>query len=139
MKNHSIAKKAITFIGLIIIAMAISASTIVGLGNELIRINPSNNRIEASSNQGRTWTPRYSGSYFGTFTSLLALNGNLLATTTKGVAASNNAGRSWSFRCTSSSYGEFQSLSAANGELLAVTSKGLYASKDSGRTWVKRR
>ena len=40
---------------------------LITYGNELIRINPANNRIEYSTNRGISWISRYSGSSCGTF------------------------------------------------------------------------
>ena len=58
---------------------------LVPYGNELIRINPANNKIEYSTNRGASWNYRYSGSYCGTFRDLIPYGGNLLALTDKGV------------------------------------------------------
>lgn len=44
---------------------------LITYGNELIRINPANNRIEYSSNRGISWMSRYSGSSCGTFRDLI--------------------------------------------------------------------
>lgn len=88
-------KKLFLITCILFLAMATTASTLVSLGNELIRINPENNRIEASTNQGRSWMTRYSGSFYGEFQSLTSGNGEILATTTKGLYASRNGGRSW--------------------------------------------
>lgn len=118
--------------------MTASSSTLISLGKELVRINPSNNHIEASTTQGRTWMVRYSGSYCGTFASLVVHDGELLAATSKGVAASTNEGRTWTLRYTGTICGEFQQLTSTGSELLATTSRGLYASKNNGRTWMKR-
>lgn len=131
-------KKLFLITCILFLAMATTASTLVSLGNELIRINPENNRIEASTNQGRSWMTRYSGSYYGTFKCLLVHDNELIAATSKGVAVSTNGGRSWMTRYSGSFYGEFQSLTSGNGEILATTTKGLYASRDGGRSWIKR-
>lgn len=58
---------------------------LVPYGNELIRINPANNRIEYSTNRGASWISRYSGSNCGTFRDLIPYGGKLLALTDKGV------------------------------------------------------
>lgn len=69
------------------------------LEKEMIRINPKNAaRLEVSTNQGRSWTTRYSGTSCGDFQDL-ANNGNeILATTSIGLFVSRNQGRSWSKR-----------------------------------------
>lgn len=38
---------------------------------ELLRINPSNNAIEVSTNEGRSWSPRCTNASYGTFRDLL--------------------------------------------------------------------
>ena len=43
---------------------------LISYGRELIRIG-SSNKIEFSTNDGRTWNPRYTGSSAGTFHDLL--------------------------------------------------------------------
>ena len=49
-------------------------------GKELIRINPSNkHKIEYSSNDGRSWTSRYSGSGCGDFNDLTDNGQEILA------------------------------------------------------------
>ncbi len=111
---------------------------LITVGNELIRINPSNNRIECSTNQGRTWNARYTGSYCGEFTDLLLYGTEIIAATDKGVYCSTNGGRTWNARYTGSYCGTFLSLADGGKELLAQTSKGLYYSTNSGRTWNRR-
>lgn len=44
---------------------------LITYGNELIRINPANNRIEYSTNRGVSWISRYSGKSYGTFRDLV--------------------------------------------------------------------
>jgi hypothetical protein len=54
-------------------------------GKELIRISPKNkNRIECSTNDGRTWRTRYSGTVCGDFLDLTDNDKEVLATTSKG-------------------------------------------------------
>ena len=111
----------------------------ITLGSELIRINPAKNAIEYSSNNGRSWILRYSGSSSGTFMDLLPYGNEILAVTDKGIYYSTNGGRSWVLRYSGSSCGEFQTLVDGGKEVLAETSRGLYYSTNSGRSWIKRR
>lgn len=65
-------------------------------GKELIRINPSNKqKIEYSTNDGRSWISRYSGSSYGDFHDLADNGKEILAQTSKGLYYSTNEGRSW--------------------------------------------
>lgn len=107
-------------------------------GSEMLRINEEKGRIEYSTNDGRTWSSRYTGSSAGEFFDLCPYGDELLAVTSKGIYYSTNAGRTWSARYTGSSAGEIESLKDNGSELLATTSKGLYYSKNEGRTWSKR-
>lgn len=78
---------------------------------ELIRINPSNNTIEVSTNEGRSWSPRCTNASYGTFRDLLPVGREILASTSRGLFVSTNAARSFSPRCTNtSSYGDFINL-----------------------------
>ncbi|MBR0299831.1 MAG: hypothetical protein IJQ93_05900 [Bacteroidales bacterium] len=52
---------------------------LITYGDELIRINPANNRIEYSTNRGISWITRYSGSSWVTFRDLVPYNGKMLA------------------------------------------------------------
>jgi len=110
---------------------------LVSYGRELIRIG-SGNKIEYSTNDGRSWNSRYSGSSYGTFKDLLPYGRELLAVTNRGICFSTNEGRSWNFRYTGSSYGEFLTIVDNGRELLANTTKGLYFSTNDGRSWNKR-
>ena len=112
--------------------------TTINYGSEFIRINTDKKRIEYSTNDGRSWISRYTGSSAGEFIDLLAYGNEILAVTSKGVYYSTNEGRSWISRYTSSSAGEFYSLQNKGKELLATTSKGVYYSTNSGRSWIKR-
>lgn len=107
---------------------------------ELLRINPSKNTIEVSTNEGRSWVPRCSNSSsYGTFLDLLVFDREILAATSRGVYVSTNAARSFSPRCTNtSSYGDFINIQADGSTLFANTSKGLYYSRDGGRGWIRR-
>ena len=65
----------------------------------MIRINPKNAaRLEVSTNQGRSWTTRYSGTSCGDFNDLADNGKEILATTSNGLFVSRNQGRSWSKR-----------------------------------------
>lgn len=65
-------------------------------GKELIRINPSNKqKIEYSTNDGRSWYSRYTGSSCGDFNDLTDNGKEILASTSKGLYYSTNEGRSW--------------------------------------------
>lgn len=105
---------------------------------ELIRINPSNNTIEVSTNEGRSWSPRCTNTSYGTFRDLLPVGREILAATSRGLYVSTNSGRSFSPRCVNSSYGEFINLQDEGNTLLANTTKGLYYSTNGGRSWVRR-
>lgn len=111
----------------------------VQVANEIVRINPQKaNQIDYSTNGGRTWMSRYSGSSCGEFIDLVHYNNELIAITTKGIYYSTNSGRTWMSRYTGTSCGKFLSLMNNGKELLAQTDKGLYYSTNSGRTWIKR-
>ena len=105
---------------------------------ELLRINPSNNTIEVSTNEGRSWSPRCTNTSYGTFRDLLLVGREILAATSRGLYVSTNSARSFSPRCTNTSYGEFINLQEEGNTLLANTTKGLYYSTNGGRGWVRR-
>lgn len=68
-------------------------------GNEFIRISQKQgNKIEFSTNDGRTWNSRYSGSSYGDFIDLTDNGKEILAQTTKGLYYSTNEGRTWNKR-----------------------------------------
>jgi hypothetical protein len=70
---------------------------LINLGSELLRICPtSSNKIEASTNGGKTWSTRYSGTINGAFYDLTCFENEVIAVTSKGVYGSTNGGRSWS-------------------------------------------
>lgn len=75
-------------------------SQMINLGKELIRINPKDaQKIEYSTNDGRSWNNRYSGSSsVGGFEDLTDNGKEILATTSKGLFYSTNDGRSWNKR-----------------------------------------
>lgn len=113
---------------------------LVPYGNELIRINPANNKIECSTNRGVNWNYRYSRSYCGTFRDLIPYGGNLLALTDKGVYYSNNKGASWIAKYTGPYAKTFAALQDSGRELLATTIDGhLYCSTNEGASWIRRK
>ena len=113
---------------------------LITYGNELIRINPANNRIEYSTNRSISWMSRYSGSSCGTFRDLLPYNGKIVAITDKGVYYSSNKGISWMSRNTSTQAKTFIAIQDAGRELLAQTNDGhLYYSTNEGISWMRRR
>lgn len=75
-------------------------STMINRDDEIIRICPTNTaKIEYSSNGGRSWLLRYTGSGNTSVFSKLMENGNeILGTTSKGLFYSTNKGCSWIFR-----------------------------------------
>lgn len=74
-------------------------SQMINRGQEIIRISPkSASRIEYSTNGGRTWSMRYSGSSAGDFQDLTDNGEEILAQTSKGLYYSKNEGRTWSKR-----------------------------------------
>lgn len=71
-------------------------SQMINRGKELIRISPKDpNKLEFSTNDGRSWMTRYSGSSSGRFEDLTDNGKEILATTSKGLYFSTNDGRSW--------------------------------------------
>ncbi len=69
---------------------------ILNVGKGIIRISPkSANRIEFSTNDGRNWVTRHSGSNCGDFIDLVDNGKEILGTTTKGLYFSTNEGRNW--------------------------------------------
>lgn len=106
---------------------------------ELLRINPSKNAIEVSTNEGHSWSPRCTNASYGTLRDLLLDGREILAATSRGIYVFTNSVRSFSPRCTNtSSYGDFLNLQEEGNTLLANTSKGLYYSTNGGRGWVRR-
>lgn len=118
--------------------MAYNMAQLINYGREMLRINTQKNVIEYSTNDGRSWISRYTGSSAGIFYDLFQFGKELLACTSKGIYYSTNEGRSWISRYTGSSAGTFQQLSSDGRNLLATTSKGLYYSTNDGRSWIKR-
>jgi hypothetical protein len=69
----------------------------INRGKELIRISPNNNaKLEYSTNDGRSWIMRFSGSSnCGDFEDLTDNGKEILGSTSKGLFYSPNDGRSW--------------------------------------------
>lgn len=69
----------------------------INRGKEMLRISPKDSKkIEYSTNQGRTWIVRYSGSSnTGAFSDLMDASKEILGTTDKGLYYSTNDGRTW--------------------------------------------
>jgi len=71
----------------------------VNRGKELIRISPKQpNRIEYSTNDGRSWSTRSSTNSYGDFIDLTDNGKELVAQTSKGFYFSKNEGRTWNRR-----------------------------------------
>ena len=131
----------VLFLGLFLSGQTIQAQNtrMVQTSNEIVRINPQKaNQIDYSTNGGRTWISRYTGTSCGEFIDMVIYNDELIAITSKGVYYSTSSGRTWINRYSGTSCGKFLSLMNYGKELLAQTDKGLYYSTNSGRTWIKR-
>ena len=131
----------VLFLGLFLSGQTIQAQNtrMVQTSNEIVRINPQKaNQIDYSTNGGRTWITRYSGTSSGEFIDMVIYNNELIAITSKGVYYSTSSGRTWISRYSGTSCGKFLSLMDNGKELLAQTEKGLYYSTNSGRTWMRR-
>ncbi len=107
-------------------------------GRELLRINTQKNHIQYSTDSGRNWMTRYTGTYPGTFVDLFNFGNEIIACTSKGLFVSKDEGRNWQTRYTGSYCGTFQQLASDGKNILATTSKGLFISRDGGRNWNKR-
>lgn len=74
-------------------------SQMIKRGNEILRICPSNKqKIEYSTNDGRSWNLRCSGGSQGDFVDLTDNGKEVLAMTSKGLYYSTNDCRSWNKR-----------------------------------------
>ena len=107
-------------------------------GRELIRINTQKNYIEYSTNDGRSWHTRYTGTHAGNFIDLLDYGSEIIACTSKGIFNSTNGGGNWHSRYTGNLAGSFIQLAFDGQYLLATTSKGLYYSTNKGLSWHRR-
>lgn len=69
----------------------------INRGKEMLRISPKDSKkIEYSTNQGRTWIVRYSGSSnTGAFSDLMDAGKEILGTINKWLYYSANDGRTW--------------------------------------------
>lgn len=74
-----------------------SMAQIVFKQGELLRISPQNRReLEVSTNKGRSWHTRFAGgSICGDFLSLVWVEEELMAQTSRGLYYSKDQGRSW--------------------------------------------
>ena len=109
-------------------------------GNELIRINLSNNKIEYSTNRGSSWITRYSGSNCGQFRDLLDYGNEIIACTDKGLYYSTNTGSSWICRSSGSIAKTLVAIQDGGRELLGSSNDGhLYYSTNKGSSWIRRR
>ena len=71
-------------------------SQMIYRGKELIRISPKTaTKLEYSTNDGRTWLQRFSGSSCGDIHDLTDNGREILAQTSKGLYYSTNEGRTW--------------------------------------------
>ena len=114
--------------------------SLINFGNELIRINFSNNRIEYSTNRGASWITRYSGSYSGAFRDLLPYGDEILACTDKGLYYSRNKGASWICRSSSTYAKTLICIQDGGREVLGSSDDGhLYYSTNKGASWIRRR
>ena len=113
---------------------------LITFGTELIRVNPATSRIEYSTNSGRTWNSRYSGTGCGAFRDLTVSGDKLIALTDRGIYASSNRGFTWASRNTGNVVKDFVAIQSSGRELLAQTSSGhLFYSTNDGLTWNRRR
>ena len=74
-------------------------SQMINRGKELIRISPkSASKLEYSTNDGRSWNTRCSGSAYGDFQDLTDNGREILTQTFKRLCCTTNEGRSWNRR-----------------------------------------
>ncbi len=108
---------------------------IINHNGELFRIHETENRIEYSANDGRTWTTRYIGHTIGKFIQLVHFSDRLIVCTSKGLFQSTNRGRGWTPLYTGKIIGVIKSIQENGKQLLATTTKGLFYSSDGGHVW----
>lgn len=71
-------------------------SRMIDRGRELIRISPKDpNKLEYSTNGGRTWATRFVGQLVGKIVDIFDKDGKIHISTDKGEFSSNNGGRNW--------------------------------------------
>lgn len=110
----------------------------ISYGNELIRFNPSNGRIEYSTSRGVVWSMRNSGSTIGHVRAIIVYGNELLLCSDKGVFYSTSKGVVWSLR--TATHKDFIDLQDCGRELLATTADGhIYYSTSKGVVWSRRR
>jgi|GEM_PF-5269872 len=68
------------------------------LGCLLVRINKTENIVEVSLTNGKTWSSRFTSQNCGIFIDLLYYKGNVFACTSKGLYISTNDGKTFSPR-----------------------------------------
>ena len=107
-------------------------------GRELIRINTQKNYIEYSTNDGRSWHTRYTGTHAGNFIDLIDYGSEIIACTSRGIFASTNGGSNRSSRYSGNLAGSFIQLVADGRDILATTTKGLYYSNNGGQSWHRK-
>ena len=124
--------------GVLNLMLTLVMGLMISLGNELIRFNPSNGRIEYSTNRGANWYTRCSSSSLGNVTSIIVYGNELLLCSDKGVMYSTNKGSNWYVR--NSSNKDFIDLQDAGREILANNADGhLYYSTNKGANWYRRK
>ena len=99
MKTTKILHTCCLLLGLLLLGgqtLQAQNTRMVQVANEIVRINPQKaNQIDYSTNGGRTWMSRYTGTSCGKFLSLMDNGKELLAQTEKGLYYSTNSGRTW--------------------------------------------
>ena len=111
---------------------------LITVENRLIRINPKENRLEISSNNGATWMVRCPlGKMYGHYKDILWFHGKLFALTDTGIWRSVNQGAVWA-RCGSGKIVEnLVALQDGGQYLYGLSSDGdLWRSHDEGANWI---
>ncbi len=113
-------------------------SLMVSDGSEIIRYNPSENAIEASSSRGFSWSMRYRCSGMGNIRALTMHKGEIILCSDQGIYFSKNSGKAWSKR--NNSELNFVDIQDMGNELIATTSDGhVYVSSSGGFSCFKRK
>ena len=106
---------------------------------ELLRVNPSTNTIEVSTNEGRSWTQHCVNNSYAPSTICSSSGVRFSQPLPVDSMPFTNAARLFTPRCVSnSSYGDFLNLQDEGNTLLANTTHGLYYSTNGGRSRVRR-